>query len=447
VATTSSPPPLELWGGIECTVNRVGDEWFDQLDWSGHRRRYDDLDRLCALGIGTLRYPVLWECIAANGLDDADWSWFDERLAGLRARGIRPIAGLVHHGSGPSGTSLLDPEFPRKLARFAHAMAARYPWVVDFTPVNEPLTTARFSGLYGHWYPHVRSDRAFVRALINQLRGIVLAMRAIRQVTPAARLIQTEDCGATFGTPATESQVRHEEHRRWLTWDFLHGRVTADHPLYEYLSTAGMTADDVEFFATADCRPDVIGLNYYVTSDRVLDDRLWLYPTAAHGGNGRIRYADVEAVRVRPQGIVGHHQHLLTAWRRYRRPVAITEVHLGCSTDEQMRWLAEAWHAAEAARADGADVRAVTAWALFGSFDWDSLVVHPRGHYEPGAFDVRGLAPRPTRLAAMIRSLANGRRPATPTLARTPWWHDPSRLCYLPLSEMCPHQEDTLNHR
>ena len=81
------------------------------------------------------------------------------------------------------------------------AVARRYPWVEDYTPVNEPLTTARFSGLYGHWYPHGRDDRTFARALLNQCRAVVLAMRAIRAVNPAARLVQTEDLGRTYSTP------------------------------------------------------------------------------------------------------------------------------------------------------------------------------------------------------------------------------------------------------
>ena len=80
---------------------------------------------------------------------------------------MRPIVGLVHHGSGPAYTSLLDSGFPEKLARYAGAVARRYPWLTDFTPVNEPLTTARFSGLYGHWYPHGRCDRDYVRALLE----------------------------------------------------------------------------------------------------------------------------------------------------------------------------------------------------------------------------------------------------------------------------------------
>ena len=146
-----SRPRLELWAGLECTVNRVGAEYVDQLELSGHAHRLTDLDLLADLGVRTVRYPVLWERVADRGLEEADWSWADERLGRLRELGIRPVVGLVHHGSGPRETSLLDPRFPERLAEYARAVAERYPWVDAYTPVNEPLTTARFSALYGHW--------------------------------------------------------------------------------------------------------------------------------------------------------------------------------------------------------------------------------------------------------------------------------------------------------
>ena len=63
-----------------------------------------------------------------------------------------------------------------------------------------------------------------------------------------------------------------------------------------------MTHEDEAFFQTAECPPSVLGLNYYVTSDRYLDERCDRYPSAAQGGNGEIRYVDVEAVRGRPAG-------------------------------------------------------------------------------------------------------------------------------------------------
>ena len=126
---------------------------------------------------------MLWERTAPHGLETADWSWPDERLGRLRELGIRPIAGLVHHGSGPRDTNLLDPLFPEKLAAYAGAVAARYPWLDAYTPVNEPLTTARFSGLYGVWYPHGRDGQTLLRTLITECRATVEAMRAIRRST------------------------------------------------------------------------------------------------------------------------------------------------------------------------------------------------------------------------------------------------------------------------
>src|SRR4051794_5888375 len=136
---------LELWGGIECTVNRVGDGYFDQLRQPGMSLGRDELDRFAALGLRALRFPVLWENTAPRGPGSANWDWADPRLEHLRTLGVSPIVGLVHHGSGPPGTSLVDPSFPDGLAAFARAVAERYPWVDRYTPVNEPLTTARFS--------------------------------------------------------------------------------------------------------------------------------------------------------------------------------------------------------------------------------------------------------------------------------------------------------------
>ena len=422
--------PIEWWGGVECTVNRVGDRWHDQLVWSGHDRRPEDLDRFADLGLQALRYPVLWERVAPDAPDLLDWRWSDERLARLRDLRIRPIVGLVHHGSGPHYTSLLDPAFPEKLARFASEVAQRYPWLIDFTPVNEPLTTARFSALYGHWYPHERSDRAFVRALVHQARAIVTAMQAIRIVVPQARLIQTEDCGKTFGTDATASQVAHDNDRRWLTWDLLTGAVTHEHPLYGFLSNAGFSAEDEAFFRDTPCPPDIVGLNYYLTSDRYLDARLSRYPESYHGGNSEMRYADVEAVRSRPEGIAGHESHIMEAWERYGIPVALTEVHLACTRDEQLRWLMEAWTGAQTALAKGADVRAVTPWALLGSNNWDSLVTEDAGHYESGVFDVGGPIPRATAVAELVSTLASGRAATHPVLEVPGWWWRPERLLY-----------------
>ena len=200
-------------------------------------------------------------------------------------------------------------------------MAARYPWIEAYTPVNEPLTTARFSGLYGHWYPHGRDARTFARVLINQCRAVILAMQAIRDVNSTARLVQTEDLGKTFSTPTLAYQADFENERRWLTWDLSVGQVGRQHPLWGYLRAVGISEAELGWFLDHPCPPDIVGVNYYVTSERFLDERLEHYPESCHGGNGRHRYADVEAVRACAGGLAGLATLLGEAWHRYRRPM------------------------------------------------------------------------------------------------------------------------------
>ena len=423
---------LELWGGHECTVNRVRDRFFDQTIRSGHQARLSDLELFAGLGVRALRYPVLWERIAPEAPDRYDWAWSDERLGRLRQLGVRPIAGLVHHGSGPAYTSLIDPEFPQGLARFAAAVAERYPWIADWTPVNEPLTTARFSALYGLWHPHLLDEPSFYEVLLNQVDGVRLAIAAIRQVNPAARLIQTEDLGRTYSTRAVAHQASFDNERRWLSWDLLCGRVQKGHALWDRLVGFGLQAR-LEAIAEAPCPPDVLGVNHYLTSDRFLDHRTSRYPAERRGGNQFMSFADVEAIRVvqpAPDGLEGV---LREAWARYGLPVAITESHNGCTREEQMRWLQEAWDTASRLRLGGIQVEAVTAWSLLGAHDWACLLTREAGTYEPGVFDLRGGAPRPTALAGLMRSLASGVRLDHPVLAGEGWWRRDIRLQHPPV--------------
>ena len=73
----------------------------------------------------------------------------------------------------------------------------------------------------------VGPEASYVRAgaLLNQMRGTVLSMVAIREVNSHAALVQTEDLGRVYGTPAMQEQVDFENLRRWLSFDLLCGRV------------------------------------------------------------------------------------------------------------------------------------------------------------------------------------------------------------------------------
>ncbi|WP_220149792.1 family 1 glycosylhydrolase [Sphingomonas aracearum] len=419
--------PLELWGGHECTVNRVHDAWFDQTIRTGHEDRIEDLELFAGIGITTLRYPALWERISPDRPELRDFAWTDARLAEIRRLKMQPVVTLCHHGSGPHYTSLLDDNFAAGLARHASAVAARYPWVEEYTPVNEPLTTARFSALYGFWYPHQRDERAFWHALLNEIDATRLAMGAIRRVNPAARLIQTDDLGFCHATPPLQAEADSQNERRWMGWDLLCGTVVPGHPLWTRLAQFGL-GDRLHRIADDPCPPDLIGINHYLSSERLLDHRV-----DRHGGRGYadrgvhdcggVSLVDVDAAHHAPDRAIGLSGLLEQAWDRYRLPIAVTECHNGSTRDEQVRWFVDVWDTAEALRRRGIDVRAVTAWSLLGSYDWNRMVMNPTGHYEPGVFDVRGGTPRPTFLATVLKDLAAGRRPSGPAFHVRGWWH------------------------
>jgi dTDP-4-dehydrorhamnose reductase len=424
--TTSRP---ELWGGAEATIVRLHDGYRDQAAETGHRDRPADIDLMAELGLTTVRFPILWEAVAPESPDRLDFSWTDDRLAMLRERGIKVIGGLLHHGSGPKYTELLDPDFPKKLADYAARVAERYPWIEMWTPVNEPLTTARFSALYGHWYPHTRNYGAFLRALVNECNGTFEAMRAIRERIPGARLVQTEDLGKTFSTAPLRYQAVHENERRWLSLDLLCGRVDGRHPFFAFLRDAGVGHAALDRLATGEGKPDILGINHYLTSERFLDHRMHLYPQHFHGDNGRDRYADAEAVRVkRLEDDTGFAPRLREAWDRYKIPIAITEVHHGCHRDEQLRWFAEVWETATQLRSEGIDLRAVTIWSMFGNVDWRFLLTQRNGFYDTGAFDARSGSPRPTVIARAAKAYAKGETFDHPALDSPGWWRRPPRL-------------------
>ncbi len=432
MSLSQSLPPLEMWGGLECTVNRVGNTYFDQLERNGHINRPSDIQRFAELGMRMLRYPIQWERIAPDGIEQANWSWADERLNLLRSVGITPIVGLIHHGSGPRSTSLVEPSFVEGFTQFAEAVARRYPWVEHYTPVNEPLTTARFSGLYGLWYPHARNHATFARILLNQCRATALAMQAIRRINPSAQLIQNEDIGKTFSTPLLAELADWDNERRWLTFDLLCGRLDRDHLMWNFLIASGVQETELEWFLEHPCPPDILGIDYYVTSERFFDEHLDRYPVELRTENKQYKYVDVEAVRVNTGSPLplGYYERMKETWERYHIPMAITEAHLGCTREEQLRWLVGAWSAAQALREEGVSVRAVTAWSLLGAFDWNSLVTRVTDFYEPGVFDVRGPHPRPTALAGVMRTLAAGKMPDHPVLAQTGWWKRSDRFFY-----------------
>jgi dTDP-4-dehydrorhamnose reductase len=418
----SSNSTVEVWGGMECTINRVGNKYFDQLEYSGHYERISDLDLVASLGVNMLRYPVIWEKHQMKKDATINWERTSRYLNRLRELGVTPIAGLVHHGSGPEYVNFYDGSFEEGLAVYAKTVAEKFPWLEYYTPVNEPLTTARFCGLYGHWYPHKATDYDFYKVLLSECKATIMAMKAIREVNPNAKLIQTDDLGKCHSTPLLKYQADFENERRWLSYDLLCGQLTPDKVLYKRMVSAGITEAELHYFLENSCPPDVLGFNYYLTSERYLDEDMSKYPECYHGGNYEHSYADVHTALVKLEDETGPYAVIKEAWERFKRPLAITECHLFSPREEQMRWFNDMWVTLNKLKSEGVDIRAITAWALFGLYGWNKLCTQPYGDYEPGVFNLTSGVPRPTAMATYLQALTKEQGYSHPVLEAEGWW-------------------------
>ncbi|HEY6234804.1 MAG TPA: family 1 glycosylhydrolase [Candidatus Elarobacter sp.] len=404
--------PVEVWASPEPTVARIDrDHWRDQLRETGHEARESDVDRLAQLGVRATRYPVLWEKVAPHHPHARDYRWAARRLGALLERGVEPIVTLLHHGSGPAYTSLLDPAFPELFAEYAAATARRFPWVKRWTPINEPLTTARFSTLYAAWYPNAFfAHPAFGRAIVNEARAIAYATERIRDVVPDAQLMLTEDLqGFTAADDRVEAYVAHKRERAFLSCELLQGRIVDGHPMHRYL-VERCEIDPAELGALErrPQPPDVMGWNYYPNSERWLES----------DGDG---HRNLGLIDVAPERM-GMRPLLSAAHARLGIPLALSEVHVIGNERERARWMLDRFADARAVRAAGVPVVAFGAWAAFGMVDWVSLLRRTEQVCEDGIYTCAGPrgTPEPTLVADVVRALAAGRVPAAPP--EPGWW-------------------------
>jgi len=155
--------------GIECSYPTIkqGRLRRDQLKECGHYEHWKkDLRLVQELGLKVLRYGLPYYSIhRAPG--KFDWSFADEVMNEIQRLNITPILDLLHFGVPSWVGDFQNPELPTHFADFADAVAARYPWVRFYTPVNEIYVTAKMSAKDGVWNEQLKDDKAFVTALMS----------------------------------------------------------------------------------------------------------------------------------------------------------------------------------------------------------------------------------------------------------------------------------------
>ena len=418
--------PQEMWGSIDSTLNRIGDQFISQLEKSGHAKRKNDLEIFQRIGIQKIFYPCLWEQVAPKDLDHCDWSFLDERLNELKRLKFPFVANLLHHGSGPQYTSLIDPDFPEKFATYARLFATRFPWVNEYTPIQEITHTARFSCLEGHWYPQLRSEVYYLKAIIHQCKATVLAMKAIKEINPHARLIQTENLGTYQSSAVLKELADFENHRQWLALDLLTGKMVKTHRLYDYLIQQGIREEELKWFEDNSHAPDILGINHTLSSNRFLDDEINMYPDWTQRVYQSQKYSDVAAVDTGKIETPMFGTIFKESWQRYHIPLVLMGSHILAEREAQMRWLNCLWQVAEDLNKQGMHVEAVSASNLLGTFAWHD----GETFYQPGVFELHHntVELRPTGLAYLIQELATQGYSHAPILKSESTWETSRRV-------------------
>jgi beta-glucosidase/6-phospho-beta-glucosidase/beta-galactosidase len=363
----SSPPlasPFLFATGIENSYPRLPDGTrHDQLEQGGHYERWrDDFGLASSLGVGALRYgPAWYRTNPAPG--QYDWSSVDEQMRWLEKSGLVVVADLCHFGTPDWITGFQDVALRVHLAEYAREFARRYSFVSHFTPINETFVAANFSAMMGWWNDCATGKTSFARAIANVSIAHELAVEAILAERPNATIVQVESIERFSPADDSAEAIRQAEFwnaARFAALDLTTGRTPAS-PMLALLTEAGMTTADFAFLREPRARGQRwLGVDYYVTSEQLVDDRGRKRPSRDRVGLAALgcEYYD-----------------------RYRVPLFISETSRVAS--RAVDWLDEQWDETKALMADGVPVRGFTWFPLGDVIDWRHALRVKRGDVDP----------------------------------------------------------------
>jgi beta-glucosidase/6-phospho-beta-glucosidase/beta-galactosidase len=359
----------------------------------------EDLVRLLRAGIRELRYSIPWHRIEARpGI--YDWRWIDQPLRFMEANGMVPIADPLHHTSFPPWLTdgFLNPEFPARYQRFISHVCQRYPFIRKYTVFNEPLPTTLFCSYTGMWYPHLATDRDFVRMSLQVTRAISRACETLQQLKPEVTFVHV-DTAEHHQSLDRKSVVwtNFANQRRFLLTDLALGRVKRDHELYDYLLSNGATADELMWFEDHPGQIHILGLDYYVHCEM-----LWSTP----------RTEQTPVMSIRKQGRRGFANIAEDYIERYKFPVMLSETNLRGTVVERIAWLKMMEAECEELAVRGRDFRGFCWYPSIDTTDWWNACTQATGVTDPQgiwSLDPKTMQRVDTELSEFYTSLAKGK--------------------------------------
>jgi beta-glucosidase len=354
--------------GIEDTFvpqARDGERPIDEYELTEHYEQYaSDLELVTDVGARMLRWGVPWHRVA-SAPGTWDWSWVDRVMDRFGELGIRPIIDLLHYGT-PLWLEgqFAHPDYPRHVAEFARRFAARYGDVAtDYTPVNEPMIHALFSGEYAYWPPYLEGPSGLVRIASALAEGFVLTQRGIAEELGERATFVHVDAGMRYvgATEAAEHRatVARLREQSFLVEDLVTGSVGHTHPLLSQLRAGGVSDERLSWFRDNAVRPDVMGVNYYPLNSTEV------FEAGVHHGGG---FADPRPAF--DAGTDGLREVLTSYAGRYGAPVMLTETCITGSVAARLSWLDSSVATVHELRDQGVPVVGYTWWPLFDMYEW-----------------------------------------------------------------------------
>jgi beta-glucosidase len=349
-----------------------------------HYHRWgEDLDLMTALGVESYRFSISWPRVQPDGrgpLNPRGVDFYRRLCAGLRERGIEPVATLYHwdlpqalQATGGWGAR----DTAARFAAYAESMAAALGDVVDgWITHNEPWVVAFLGHAEGTKAPGLRDWPTALRASHHLLLSHGLAVQALRAGAAGAPVGITLNLAPVRSDDPAAARRMDGYLNRWFLDPLLRRGYPEDmqeHYARRYGPLDAVRDGDLETVA----QPlDFLGVNYY-SPPRVRADPsrqplelapvLPPPPTTAMGWE------------VDPGGL----RELLLRLRRDYGEVPIYITENGAAFDDgpvlngtledprRVEYLTSHLRALAQAVADGVDVRRYFAWSLLDNFEWE----------------------------------------------------------------------------
>jgi hypothetical protein len=331
------------WAGYECTdqLNCFGNR-VDFLPLTGHLQLLQqDYEHLGQFSIRTVREGIRWSQVEKTAYQ-YDWSTVETMLVEGKRQGIQQIWDLCHFGY-PDDLTPLHPMFARRFAALCRAFVRfyrdRYPDdTLIVTPINEVSFMSWLGGDARGTSPFCTKQGWEVK--LGLMRGYIEGIAAMREIDPTVRILTTEPLVQIVPPMfATEKEIM--------------AATIADENQFQSVDMlAGYLAPEL---GGSPAYLDMLGFNYYYNNQ-------WIVNTGTFLG-----WADA----VPDPRWVPFRQLIMKAYRRYQKPVVLTETsHPGI---DRPGWIEMIGRECAAILQAGVPLWGVCLYPIVDRPDWDHL--------------------------------------------------------------------------